>query len=62
MLYPLTIKTFPNQKPWMDGSIRTKMKVRSTTFNHGKATGNIAEYKQCSYSIRKAIKTTKVSV
>ena len=21
-----TIKTFPNQKPWIDGSIRTKLK------------------------------------
>ena len=23
----VTIKTFPNQKPWIDGSIRAKLKV-----------------------------------
>ena len=40
----VTIKTYPNQKPWMDGSIRTKLKVLSTAFIHGKRPGNIAEY------------------
>ena len=50
---------FPNQKPWIDGSIRVKLKVRTTAFNHCKVTGNVAEYKQCSYSLRKAIKQAK---
>ena len=40
----VTITTF--QKPWIDGSIRTKLKTRTTAFNHGKVTGNMAEYKQ----------------
>ena len=52
----VTIKTYPNQKPWMDGGIRAKLKARSTTFNHGKRSGNMTEYKQCSYSLRRAIK------
>ena len=39
-----TIKTFPNQKPWIDGSICAKLKVRTTAFNQGKVTGNMAEY------------------
>ena len=43
----------------MDGSIRSKLKARSTAFNHGKATGNMAKYKQCSYSLRKAIQQAK---
>ena len=30
-----TIKTFPNRKPWIDGSIRTKLKERSTAFKSG---------------------------
>ena len=30
-----TIKTYPNQKPWIDGSIRAKPMARPTTFNHG---------------------------
>jgi hypothetical protein len=32
------------------------MKARTTAFNHGKATGNMAEYKQSRYSLHKAIK------
>ena len=32
----VTIKTFPNQKPWIDGSIRVKLKARTTAFNQGK--------------------------
>jgi hypothetical protein len=38
----VTIKTIPNQKPWIDGSICAKLKARTTTLNHGKATGNMA--------------------
>jgi hypothetical protein len=56
----VTIKTFPNQKLWIDGSIPAKLKARTTTFNHGKATGNVTEYKQCSYSLCKAIKQVSV--
>ena len=55
----VTIKTFPNQNPWIDGSIRTKLKSRTIAVNHGKATGNITKYKQCSYSLCKAIKQAK---
>ena len=54
-----SIKTFPNQKPLIDGSIRTKLKVRTTAFNQGKVTKNMTEYKQCSYSLRNAIKQAK---
>ena len=50
-----TIKTFPNQKPWIDGSC-VKLKAQTTAFNQGKVTGNMTEYKQCSYSLSKAIK------
>jgi hypothetical protein len=28
-------KTFPNQKPWIDGSVRAKLKVRTTAFKSG---------------------------
>ena len=35
------IKTFPNQKPWIDGSIRVKLKAQTTAFNQGKVTGNM---------------------
>ena len=33
--------------------------ARTTAFNQGKVTGNMTEYKQCSYSLRKAIKQAK---
>ena len=39
-----TIKTFPNQKPWIDGSFCAKLKARTTAFNQGKVTGNMTEY------------------
>ena len=41
----VSIKTFPNQKPWIDGSIRAKLKARTTAFNQGKVNGNMTEYK-----------------
>ena len=34
-------------------------KAQTTAFNQGKVTGNMTEYKQCSYSLRKAIKQAK---
>ena len=55
----MTIKTYPNLKLWMDGGICAKLKARTTAFYHGKRSGNMAEYKQCSYSLRKAIKQAK---
>ena len=55
----MTIKTYSKQKPWTDGSIHSKLKEQTTAFNHGKVTENMAEYKRCSYSIRKAIKQAK---
>jgi hypothetical protein len=56
---PATIKTFPNQKPWIDGIICAKLKARTTAFNQGKVTENMTEYKQCSFSLRKANKQAK---
>ena len=40
----VTIKSYANQTPWIDGSIRSKLKARIITFNHGKVTGNMVEY------------------
>ena len=34
----VTIKTYYNQKPWIDGSIRAKLNARTTAFNHLPAT------------------------
>ena len=48
----VTIKTYPNQKPWIDVNICAKLNAWTIIFNHGKVTGNMAEYKQCSYSLQ----------
>ena len=40
----VTIKTYPHQKPWIDGSILAKLKAQTTLFNHGKVTGNITKH------------------
>jgi hypothetical protein len=55
----VTIETYPNQKLWVDGDIRIKLKVGSNQFNHGKRSGDMAEQKQCSNSLRRAIKQAK---
>ena len=61
MSYPfVTIKTYPNQKPQIYGSIRGKLKAQTTAFNHGKKTRNTEKYKQFSYSLHKAIKQAKL--
>ena len=39
----VTIKTYPTQKSCTDGGICAKLKARTTAFNHGKMTGNMAE-------------------
>ena len=37
-----------------------KLKDRTTAFNQGKVTGNMTEYKQCNYSLRKAFIQAKI--
>jgi hypothetical protein len=60
MFYPLgLLKPSQTRNLWIDGSIRAKLKARTIKFNHGKETGNMTEYKQCSYSLRKLIKQAK---
>ena len=29
----VTVRTYPNQKPWITGNIRTELKGRAATFN-----------------------------
>ena len=53
--------TYPNQKPWIDDIIHAQVKARTTAYYHGKGTGNMVEYKQCSYSLHKTIKQANVS-
>ncbi|KAI5629002.1 gastrula zinc finger protein XlCGF28.1-like [Silurus asotus] len=54
-----TIRTFPNQKPWVDKTIRDALRSRSAAYNTGLATGDMDEYKAASYSVRRAVKDAK---
>uniref|UniRef100_A0A669EKF5 Reverse transcriptase domain-containing protein n=1 Tax=Oreochromis niloticus TaxID=8128 RepID=A0A669EKF5_ORENI len=50
-----TLKSFPNQKPWINGDVRTALAARSTAF----ASANTSDYKHAHYQLRKTIKAAK---
>lgn len=54
-----TIRTFPNQKPWVDKTIRDALRSRTTAYNMGLASGDMELYKAASYNVRKAVKEAK---
>ncbi|KAI5090955.1 hypothetical protein C0J45_19816 [Silurus meridionalis] len=54
------IRTFPNQKPWVDKTIRDTLRSCSTAYNTGLDTGDMEEYKAASYSVRRAVKDANV--
>lgn len=55
----ITIKTFPNQKPWVDKIIRDALSSRTAAYKAGIATGNMDEYKIASYNTRRVLKEAK---
>ncbi|RXN37493.1 hypothetical protein ROHU_002010 [Labeo rohita] len=54
-----TIRTFPNQKPWVDKTIRDALRSRTAAYNAGLASGDMVPYKAASYNVRKAVKEAK---
>ncbi len=46
-----TIRTYPDQKLWINADVRAALNARTSAFNSG--------YKQASYALRKTIKTAK---
>ncbi|KAI5106658.1 gastrula zinc finger protein XlCGF28.1-like [Silurus meridionalis] len=54
-----TIRTFPNQNPWVDKTIRDALRSRSAAYNMRLATGDMNEYKASSYSVCRAVKDAK---
>ncbi len=55
----VTIRTFSNQKPWVDRSIRVAVNHRTAAYNAGLLSGNISEYKASCYALRRAIRAAK---
>ncbi len=55
----VTIKTFSNQKPWVDRSIRDAVNHRTAAYNAGILSGNMSEYKSSCYALRRAVRAAK---
>ncbi len=55
----VTIRTFSNQKPWVDRTIRDAVYHRTAAYNAGLFLGNMSEYKASCYALRRAVRATK---
>jgi hypothetical protein len=52
----VTIRTYPNQKPWITGNIRTELKGRAAAFKERDS--NPEAYKKSCYALQRTIKQT----
>jgi hypothetical protein len=50
----VTVRTYPNQKPWITGNIRTELKARAATFKERDS--NPEACKKSRYALRRTIK------
>ncbi len=48
----ITVRTFPNQKPWVDRTIRDAVNKRTAAYNEALLSGNMCEYKAACYALR----------
>ncbi len=55
----VTIKTFSNQKPWVDRTIRDAVNHRTAAYNASILSGNMSEYKASCYALRRAVRAAK---
>ncbi len=53
------IRTFSNQKPWVDRTIRDAVNHRTAAYNAGILSGNMSEYKASCYALRRAVRAAK---
>jgi hypothetical protein len=53
----VTVRTYPNQKPWITGNIRTELKGRAAAFKERDS--NPEAYKKSRYDLRRTIKQPK---
>ncbi len=47
----VTIRTFSNQKPWVDRTIHDAVNHCTATYNAGLLSGNMSEYKASCYAL-----------
>ncbi len=55
----ITVRTFPNQKPWVDRTIRDAVNKRTAAYNEALLSGNMCEYKAACYALRRAVSAAK---
>ncbi len=55
----ITVKTFPNQKPWLDRTICDAVNKRTAAYNEALLSGNMSEYKASCYALRRAVRAAK---
>ncbi len=55
----VTIRSFSNQKPWVDRSIRDAVNHRTAAYNASLLSGNMSEYKASCYALRRAVRAAK---
>ena len=53
----VTVRTYPNQKPWITGNIRTELKGRAAAFKEWDY--NPEAYKKIRYALQQTIKQAK---
>jgi hypothetical protein len=53
----VTVRTYPNQKPWITGNIRTELWGRAAAFKERDS--NPEAYKKCRYAVQQTIKQVK---
>ncbi len=56
----VTIRTFSNQKPWVDRTIRDAVNHRTAAYNAGLLSGIMSEYKASCYALRWAVRAAKL--
>ncbi len=56
----VTIRTFSNQKPWVDRTIRDAVNHRTAAYNAGLLSGDMSEYKASCYALRRAVRAAKL--
>ena len=54
----VTIRTYPNQKPWMTGNISSELKARAAAFKEL----DPEAYKKSCYALRRTVKQAKASI
>jgi hypothetical protein len=51
----VTVRTYPNQEPWITGNIHTELKGRAAAFKERDS--NLDAYKKSCYALRRTIRT-----